>query len=169
MKWRISKHWPVLWTTTVNQGFSTSHLGLDINYTFRTQQTNTGCQNAPTYDKPCYSANAIAATWDGTVSYVNTDPQNSTGYGRVIYINHNVDGTLIQTRYAHLWSISISNGQSIKAGQQIGVEGNTGTVFGTTGTHLHYETRNCVSTGCTNSNSSSTATDPKNHFPGYTF
>lgn len=56
-------------------------------------------------------------------------------YGNNVVIKHN-DGTY--TQYGHLSSISVSAGQAVTAGQQIGISGSTGNV---TGPHLHFEAR----------------------------
>ncbi|MEU0580002.1 M23 family metallopeptidase [Streptomyces griseoincarnatus] len=56
-------------------------------------------------------------------------------YGNQIVIKMH-DGTY--TQYAHLSSVSVSAGQEVTAGQQIGLSGATGNV---TGAHLHFEAR----------------------------
>ncbi|MFF5339883.1 M23 family metallopeptidase [Streptomyces althioticus] len=56
-------------------------------------------------------------------------------YGNQVVIKMH-DGTY--TQYAHLSSVSVSAGQEVAAGQQIGVSGATGNV---TGAHLHFEAR----------------------------
>ncbi|MEU0244100.1 M23 family metallopeptidase [Streptomyces sp. NPDC006235] len=56
-------------------------------------------------------------------------------YGNQIVIKMN-DGTY--TQYGHLSSISVSVGQKVTPGQQIGLSGATGNV---TGAHLHFEAR----------------------------
>ncbi|MEU0193993.1 M23 family metallopeptidase [Streptomyces afghaniensis] len=56
-------------------------------------------------------------------------------YGNQIVIKMN-DGTY--TQYGHLSSISVSVGQRVTPGQQIGLSGATGNV---TGPHLHFEAR----------------------------
>ena len=56
-------------------------------------------------------------------------------YGNQVVIKMH-DGTY--TQYAHLSSVSVSAGQEVTAGQQIGVSGATGNV---TGAHLHFEAR----------------------------
>jgi biotin carboxyl carrier protein len=57
------------------------------------------------------------------------------GYGRMIEIDH---GHGISTRYAHLSSIAVNEGDTIRKGQIIGAVGSTGR---STGPHLHYEIR----------------------------
>lgn len=59
----------------------------------------------------------------------------SGGYGNYVKINHG-DGT--ETLYAHLTSLSVSAGQSVSQGQEIGKSGSTGW---STGPHLHFEIR----------------------------
>ncbi|MFI9004227.1 peptidoglycan DD-metalloendopeptidase family protein [Streptomyces sp. SBR177] len=56
-------------------------------------------------------------------------------YGNQVVIQH-ADGTFSQ--YAHLSSLSVSAGQTVSGGQQIGLSGATGNV---TGPHLHFEMR----------------------------
>lgn len=55
------------------------------------------------------------------------------GYGRYIKINH-TNG--YETVYAHLDSIMIHKGETVKKGELIGLVGSSGM---TTGNHLHYE------------------------------
>jgi len=73
----------------------------------------------------------VRATADGTVTAAGW----SGGYGKSVDIDH---GNGLSTRYAHLSSIDVQVGQSIKAGQIVGKVGSTGR---STGSHLHYETR----------------------------
>ncbi|MFE6101940.1 peptidoglycan DD-metalloendopeptidase family protein [Streptomyces laurentii] len=56
-------------------------------------------------------------------------------YGNQVVIKH-ADGTYSQ--YGHLSSVSVSAGQTVTGGQQIGLSGATGNV---TGPHLHFEMR----------------------------
>lgn len=73
----------------------------------------------------------IQAVADGTV----TVAANQSGYGNVIYLDH---GNGVTTRYAHLNSFNVRQGDTVKAGQQIATVGNTGM---STGPHLHFEVR----------------------------
>ena len=57
------------------------------------------------------------------------------GYGKMVEIDH---GNGITSRYAHLSSISVNQGQSVGVGTTIGKIGSTGR---STGPHLHYEVR----------------------------
>ncbi|SCK48159.1 Peptidase family M23 [Streptomyces sp. WMMB 714] len=56
-------------------------------------------------------------------------------FGNNVVIKHR-DGTY--TQYGHLSSLSVSAGQSVTSGQQVGLAGSTGN---TTGPHLHFEAR----------------------------
>lgn len=60
----------------------------------------------------------------------------SSSYGNVVYITHNIDGKTFTSVYAHMKSFQVSSGQTVSKGQQIGVMGNTGQSFGQ---HLHFE------------------------------
>lgn len=71
---------------------------------------------------------SVKAAASGKVSFAG----QKAGYGKVIEITHN-NG--LKTLYAHLSSIDIKNGQSIKNGQHIGKVGNSGL---STGAHLHF-------------------------------
>lgn len=63
----------------------------------------------------------------------NTDTAcNGVSYGKWVLVKHNNGLT---TLYAHLSVISVSGGQSVSAGQKLGLSGNTGY---STGPHLHF-------------------------------
>lgn len=57
------------------------------------------------------------------------------GYGRVVFVDH---GMGVVTRYAHLQSIRVREGQHVPAGAILGTAGSSGR---TTGPHLHFEVR----------------------------
>ena len=78
------------------------------------------------------------------VSYVNVYASGvgkvitstySSSYGYYIVIDH---GGGVATLYAHLSKLSVKKNQQVKAGDLIGVSGNTGW---STGAHLHFELR----------------------------
>lgn len=71
----------------------------------------------------------VLAVNDGKVTKITL----TGSYGRCIRILQN-DGYL--ALYAHLSSIAVKMGDTVKAGQKIGVEGSTGN---STGSHLHLE------------------------------
>jgi len=73
----------------------------------------------------------VRASADGTVTAAGW----SGGYGRSVDIDH---GNGLSTRYAHLSTIDVRIGQSVRTGQIVGKVGSTGR---STGPHLHYETR----------------------------
>ena len=77
------------------------------------------------------SSHPIYATTDGVVRFSGT---KTGGIGNCIYIEHTADD--YWSNYMHLASMSVSVGQTVKAGQQIGMMGNSG---GDYAVHLHYE------------------------------
>ncbi len=76
----------------------------------------------------------VLASGSGRVIVAKMGGYNG-GYGNMIIISHDKG---IQTVYAHLRDISISQGQSVTQGQMIGEVGNSGH---STGPHLHFEVR----------------------------
>ncbi len=74
--------------------------------------------------------NPVYATGDGVVESISFE---FFGYGNSIVIDH---GFGYRTRYAHLKSIALVEGMSVKRGECIGLSGNSGK---STGPHLHYE------------------------------
>ncbi len=82
----------------------------------------------------------IIASQDGVVTYVKTNCVEGNvfcggGYGNYVKIDH---GNGIETRYAHMFSVSVSVGDKVVKGQVLGKLGNTGR---STGPHLHFEVR----------------------------
>ncbi|MBQ8220286.1 MAG: peptidoglycan DD-metalloendopeptidase family protein [Bacteroidaceae bacterium] len=74
----------------------------------------------------------IRSAFDGKVRYVSYQRR---GYGHYVVIRH-PNG--LETLYAHLTKSLVAENEVVKAGDPIGLGGNTGR---STGTHLHFETR----------------------------
>ncbi|MEV6783601.1 LysM peptidoglycan-binding domain-containing M23 family metallopeptidase [Streptomyces sp. NPDC051098] len=87
----------------------------------------------------------FAASTGTTVKSVGPGSVVSAGwsgaYGNEVVIQH-TDGTYSQ--YAHLSSLTVSAGQNVSGGQQIGLSGSTGN---SSGPHLHFEIRTGPSYG----------------------
>lgn len=73
----------------------------------------------------------ITATADGVV----IEAGRQSGYGNMVVIRHDFG---FETRYAHLSSIAVREGQRVSRGDRVGGMGSTGR---STGVHLHYEIR----------------------------
>lgn len=112
--------WPVPSSTPMSSAFgyrscagcSSDHKGIDLN------------------PGDGYPIQAIA---DGVV----VTAEESGALGAHVIIEHTVDGQLVRSVYAHMrsGSITVSVGQSVARGQQVGQVGNTGL---STGPHLHF-------------------------------
>jgi lysostaphin len=74
----------------------------------------------------------VVASADGLVIDAASSGYNG-GYGNYILIEH-PNG--VETRYAHLQSLSVSRGDYVKQSQHIGLMGQTGDA---TGCHVHFE------------------------------
>ena len=85
-------------------------------------------------DIKVYVGDTIRAAFSGKVRIVRYE---GGGYGKYIVIRHN-NG--LETIYGHLSKQLVSENDEVKAGDVIGLGGNTGR---STGSHLHFETRLC--------------------------
>lgn len=83
-------------------------------------------------DIKVYTGDTIVAAFDGKVRVVRYD---AGGYGNYVVIRHH-NG--LETIYGHLSKHLVEGDQIVKAGEPIGLGGNTGRSFGS---HLHFETR----------------------------
>lgn len=84
-------------------------------------------------DVKVYVGDTIRSAFDGKVRIVKN--QGRRGYGKYVVIRHN-NG--LETVYGHLSKQIVEVNQEVKAGEPIGLGGNTGR---STGSHLHFETR----------------------------
>lgn len=84
--------------------------------------------------KNANSKKQVFAVADGVVlSTVTNQSSAKTGYGNRIWIRHKDLGW--SSFYAHLEKVNVKKGDTVKQGQVIGIEGNTGK---STGIHLHF-------------------------------
>lgn len=90
----------------------------------KTPKMHTGVDFVGNTGEPIY------ASGNGKVVEVSF---NFFGYGKEVVIDH---GFGYKTRYAHLNTIDVKEGDMVERGQRIGGMGNSGR---STGTHLHYE------------------------------
>ena len=88
----------------------------------------------------------LATENGGKVVAVNHN--TNTGGGKSVTVEYaRTDGSKVQTTYMHLDNIAVKVGDEVKAGQKLGVSGNTGTR--TTGEHLHFGVKNISADGKT--------------------
>ena len=85
-------------------------------------------------DIKVYIGDTIRAAFSGKVRVVKYEPR---GYGKYVVIRH-YNG--LETYYGHMSAQLVHENQEVKAGEPIGLGGNTGR---STGSHLHFETRLC--------------------------
>ena len=83
-------------------------------------------------DLKVYVGDTIRAAFTGRVRITNYERR---GYGYYIVVRHTND---LETVYGHLTKFLVEPDQYVKAGDPIGLAGNTGRSFGS---HLHFETR----------------------------
>jgi murein DD-endopeptidase MepM/ murein hydrolase activator NlpD len=85
-------------------------------------------------DIKVYVGDTIRAAFSGRVRIVRYEAK---GYGKYVVIRHN-NG--LETIYGHMSAQLVTENQDVRAGDPIGLGGNTGR---STGSHLHFETRLC--------------------------
>ncbi|NDV66367.1 peptidoglycan DD-metalloendopeptidase family protein [Bacteroides sp. 224] len=85
-------------------------------------------------DVKVYVGDTIYAAFNGKIRMVR-DQGRRKGYGKYIVIRHD-NG--LETVYGHLSKQLVAEDQLVKAGEPIGLGGNTGRSYGS---HLHFETR----------------------------
>jgi len=96
------------------------------NFGFRRGQFHYGI------DLKVHKGDTVFCAFDGQVRLVNYQRR---GYGNYMVVRHN-NG--LETLYAHLEKTFVPTGDVVKAGEALGLGGNTGR---STGYHLHFETR----------------------------
>ncbi len=83
-------------------------------------------------DMKLYVGDTVRAAFNGKIRIVDYE---RAGYGNYVVIRHE-NG--LETVYGHLSKHLVRENQSVRAGEPIGLGGNTGR---STGSHLHFETR----------------------------
>ncbi len=78
----------------------------------------------------------VYASQEGLVAEIGSPLSWNNGYGGYVKIEH-PNGTA--TRYAHLSSVLVTEGDYVAQRDKIGEIGNTGNTHGPTGCHLHFE------------------------------
>lgn len=111
--WPFPGHYCITSTFGYRESTKTTHTGIDID----------GYQSM--------GSPIVAA--DGGVVIMS---QYYGGYGNCIMIDH---GNGLITLYSHMSGLYVSVGDKVSQGQTIAGVGNTGTVYGADGIHLHFE------------------------------
>lgn len=78
------------------------------------------------------TGDTIVAAWSGKVRYAKW---NEGGFGNLVIVRH-YNG--LETFYAHMSKLLVAPNTDVKAGDVLGLGGNTGRSFGS---HLHFEVR----------------------------
>lgn len=112
------------WRRPLAHGTITNEYGPNSNYW---GGVHTGIDLANSQGTPVYGASSGVVLFAGW---------SNDGGGYNVQVLHLVGGRNYVTRYCHMSSINVSQGQSIGKNAQIGAVGNTGNSFGA---HLHFE------------------------------
>jgi murein DD-endopeptidase MepM/ murein hydrolase activator NlpD len=106
---------------------------------FSSEIVHTGIDIPAPRRTPILAAGDGLVIWTGMGLYSGEENLNDP-YGKAVAIRHDFgyQNKRLYTVYAHMDEILVSEGQEVKAGQVIGLVGDTGL---TTGPHLHFEVR----------------------------
>lgn len=112
--------------------------GPSIFPTFGRWSDGWGTRLHPFYDKLCFHYGVDIANKMGTPIYATSDGEViettwDNEYGKYIKIKHSNN---FETRYGHLYSFQVNQGDKVRKGQIIALMGSTGM---STGPHVHYE------------------------------
>jgi murein DD-endopeptidase MepM/ murein hydrolase activator NlpD len=108
--------------------YISNHYGYRVHPISNTKQLHMGIDIAAPTGTPIY------ATHTGTINDVQF---SDTGYGNMIRLNgEGADGVIVETLFAHLHEIHVTNGQEVIQGELIATVGSSGD---STDPHLHLE------------------------------
>lgn len=111
-------------TGKLSQGFRAGHYALDV-------------ANSAKPDVWAAAPGTVTSAKGGCVPReVRIDRGCNGGYGNVVIVDH---GGGLQTLYAHLETVYVSDGQKLERGQAVGKMGSSGRTYGKTGIHVHFE------------------------------
>jgi murein DD-endopeptidase MepM/ murein hydrolase activator NlpD len=116
--------WPIA-GAIITQPFGPTQLAIEPAYS-GFPHFHTGVDLAAPVNSP------VTAAAGGVVAATGT---GDTGYGDYVVLSH---GGGVLTLYGHLSQILAAQGDSVTQGQEVGLEGSTGS---STGPHLHFEVR----------------------------
>jgi murein DD-endopeptidase MepM/ murein hydrolase activator NlpD len=126
----LSKLQDTLWlcvSDSMSKGFHIPHPGyVTSRYGYRKGRYHNGI------DIGLNTGDTVRAAWSGKIRYAK---YNDGGFGNLVIIRHD-NG--LETFYAHLSKHLVFPNDEVKAGDVIGLGGNTGRSFGP---HLHFEVR----------------------------
>lgn len=91
-----------------------------------------GSTNHGGVDMAAPADTAILAAHSGKVTFAGP----MSGYGNLISVSASSGGAKVETKYAHMYTVGVKKGQTVKAGQRLAGVGSAGN---STGNHLHFE------------------------------
>lgn len=115
---------PAVLPIAIDKISKVGHFGMRLHPIYKIMRPHKGM------DFTARRGTAVHTTGDGVVVEIKSSRR---GYGNRIVVDH---GFGYKTRYAHLHTIGVKEGQKVKRGEIIGTVGNTGL---SNGPHLHYE------------------------------
>ena len=126
----LSKFNDTIWLCVMNDQSENFVMPFDGQITSRYGYRGSRYHNG--IDIDLVTGDTVKSAWDGKVRYAKW---NSGGFGNLVVVRHN-NG--LETFYAHLSKINVAPNQEVKAGDLLGLGGNTGA---SRGSHLHFEVR----------------------------